>query len=783
MRHAAASFASFLLAGLVGCADALPSAAPVDVNTHDLSSARSQATLATGRTHACAVRSDGQVMCWGANDLGQLGDGTTLDRAVATPVALAQRAVSVAAGDGFSCVLEAQGGVKCFGINSRGQLGTGGFQDATAPVAVVGISNAIRISAGSAHACALLADGTARCWGAGTLGALGQGALADSTVPVPVVGNPNEPVPTAKLESIVDLDAGDDHTCAVLANGDTFCWGNFAGRASTQAGPVPIPLHLFIEPMRSISAGHGRTCASGEGGQVWCWDAATPPAEVAGETAFSLDSGAQDCLVTPSGLVRCRGANGSGEVGDGSQLPREYFVSVLGLDGALQVAAGEGFSCAQLALGGVSCWGKNDRGQLGDGSLNARAVAMPVSGLSGAWDASLSLGEWHTCAVSAGKLRCWGAGASGQLGNGLGTDSAFAVAVPSDDPLRQVAAFSSVTLALTARGKLLATGSEGMLQLFGDGVPSVTPGPTMTPKTTSLIPLPYFDKVVRLSAGSGYGCVLKATGDVSCWGDNRAPAFKEGVFTRLSSSSSSLYVAAWPTYTGLTSPLNLDLATGASHLCALRSNGQVHCRGKNDKGQLGRGTFNGALPSYEGTAEVKNLGDAIDVAAGGDHTCAVRSNGRVMCWGSNSKGQLGDGSAQRSLPSQVGALLPRAQSLALGREHTCALTSEGSVFCWGANEAGQLGNGSTTDSPVPVQVSALNDVVALDAGPANTCATRATGAVYCWGANAQGQLGDGSKVNRLVPKAVSSGKLPPKGGDRGGIDIGKGVTFRDLTLP
>jgi alpha-tubulin suppressor-like RCC1 family protein len=84
---------------------------------------------------------------------------------------------------------------------------------------------------------------------------------------------------------------------------------------------------------------------------------------------------------------------------------------------------------------------------------------------------------------------------------------------------------------------------------------------------------------------------------------------------------------------------------------------------------------------------------------------------------------------------------------------------------------------------VPVQVSALNDVVALDAGPANTCATRATGAVYCWGANAQGQLGDGSKVNRLVPKAVSSGKLPPKGGDRGGIDIGKGVTFRDLTLP
>jgi alpha-tubulin suppressor-like RCC1 family protein len=754
MRNSPFSFAFLSALGLVACAEA-PRDVALDTGDAALSVARTQPTLATGRDHACALRSDGALLCWGANDFGQLGNANLTDQPSATAVSGVSRAIAVAAGHHFTCVLDAQGTVKCFGLNSSGQLGRGSLGlGLPEPAAVSGISNAIAITAGSAHACALLADGTASCWGAGDNGRLGYGSLASSSVPRQVLG----------LTKLADIDAGNDHTCAVDTAGTTTCWGAHQGGTQVNGGDRLLPGVVAFEPARSVEAGLFQTCALGRGGQPWCWSTQDAPLELGDQTATDLDAYGHSCLVRADGSVACEGDNTAGEVGNGTQLPQESFAAVLGLDGATKVATGERFTCAQLALGGVRCWGDNTRGQLGDGSTASRAVALPVSGLGGSFDVSLGVGSGHACAVSAVKARCWGGGDSGQLGDGRGTSSLYALNVATDEPLRQLISVGSSTLALTARGTLLATGRESS-ESFADGPNRTSSQPPMS--STSLVPIASsLSGITRLASAGWYTCALIQNGDVKCWGYNgterRSGVNHEGIFAYAGFNDAVWEVtASTPTAVNdLGSDATVDLVAGSYHLCALRDDGTVRCRGRNDSGQLGRGTTitNASTPPYAAGARVTNLDDAIDVAAGSAHSCAVRANGRVVCFGDNEFGQLGDGTrSDRNLPSAVGALAPRAVSVVAGNRHSCALTSDGSVYCWGLNDVGQLGDGSTTHRSTPVRAGTLDDVVLLEAGGNTTCATRSTGAVYCWGENSLGQVGDASGVDRSTPSAVSNG--------------------------
>jgi alpha-tubulin suppressor-like RCC1 family protein len=147
--------------------------------------------------------------------------------------------------------------------------------------------------------------------------------------------------------------------------------------------------------------------------------------------------------------------------------------------------------------------------------------------------------------------------------------------------------------------------------------------------------------------------------------------------------------------------------------------------------------------------------DVISVALNSIHSCAVRMDGRVACWGDNSAGQLGDGGATRNrdLPGDVPGLGGVA-GLALGSAHTCAWLRDGTARCWGANMGGQLGTGTTVNSPSPVPVVGLTGVVQMALGT-HSCARRSDGTVRCWGFNHGGQLGDGTTVMfRTSPGAV-----------------------------
>jgi len=202
------------------------------------------------------------------------------------------------------------------------------------------------------------------------------------------------------------------------------------------------------------------------------------------------------------------------------------------------------------------------------------------------------------------------------------------------------------------------------------------------------------------------------------------------------------------------------LVAGDQHTCALvGSPGTVSCWGANGNGQLGNGSTADAVPT---PGAVGGLSDAIDVVAGGEHTCAIRAGGAVACWGYNYLGQLGNGSTRptraTSLESVVG--LADATHLAAGRYHTCALRAGGAVVCWGNNQKGELGDGTTTDRTSPVAVSGLDAATLLTAGAWHTCGATSAGGVWCWGDDLGAQLGDDRVTSDATPTPVMARGLP-----------------------
>jgi alpha-tubulin suppressor-like RCC1 family protein len=203
--------------------------------------------------------------------------------------------------------------------------------------------------------------------------------------------------------------------------------------------------------------------------------------------------------------------------------------------------------------------------------------------------------------------------------------------------------------------------------------------------------------------------------------------------------------------------LVVGIAVGGSHTCAWFTDRSARCWGSNSTGQLGDGTFSdrlapNAVPGLAGVVEIVAGGTSEEPAGG--HTCARLAKGEVRCWGDNAAGQVGDGSqTTRKTPVAVTLAAPAIQ-LSAGFNHTCAVLEGGTVACWGGNGNGQLGDGSTVPRSAPVAVRGLTNAVEVAAGNAHTCARTTDNRILCWGDNAAGKLGDGTTSQRTTPVAV-----------------------------
>ena len=203
------------------------------------------------------------------------------------------------------------------------------------------------------------------------------------------------------------------------------------------------------------------------------------------------------------------------------------------------------------------------------------------------------------------------------------------------------------------------------------------------------------------------------------------------------------------------------------HSCAIALNGRAYCWGSGNSGKLGNGsTASSRVPVAVNTSGVLAGKTIKQISAGENHTCAIASDNRAYCWGSNKNGQLGNGStADSNVPVAVnmsGALAGKTiKQMSVEFSTSCVVASDNRAYCWGSNKNGQLGNGSTADSNVPVAVNmsgalAGKTIKQILAGGDHGCVVASDDKMYCWGLNNNGELGNNSSVNSSVPVAVNT---------------------------
>ena len=194
------------------------------------------------------------------------------------------------------------------------------------------------------------------------------------------------------------------------------------------------------------------------------------------------------------------------------------------------------------------------------------------------------------------------------------------------------------------------------------------------------------------------------------------------------------------------------VSAGATHACALLVDKTITCWGQDLRGELG----NDAVSKRELTpVTVKGISGAIAVAAGDGETCALVANRTVKCWGSNTMGQLGNGSVlDHSLAPVAVSGLIAVSVISAGSGYACAVMVSGTAACWGYNGRGELGNGTTTSSATPVGVRGVTSAVGLSTGSTHACVALADESARCWGDNGYGKLGNRKVRASSVPMNV-----------------------------
>ena len=201
-------------------------------------------SISAGQAHTCAILATGVMRCWGRNNFGGLGDGTTTHRLAPVVVLSVSNAVAIGAGSNYTCALLADSTVRCWGSNNRGQLGDGTKTDWHTPVAVSGLTGAVAIAGGSSSVCVLRNDGTVRCWGLNGSGQLGDGTATNRLTPVTVSGLSNAVA--------ISSHGFGSYTCALLADGTGRCWGaNFQGQLGDSNFGVEALTPVVVPAMRS----------------------------------------------------------------------------------------------------------------------------------------------------------------------------------------------------------------------------------------------------------------------------------------------------------------------------------------------------------------------------------------------------------------------------------------------------------------------------------------------------------------------------------------------------
>jgi alpha-tubulin suppressor-like RCC1 family protein len=342
-------------------------------------------TVSVGGRHTCFLTIDGAVKCWGNNIHGELGYGSNAEEST-LPVdvsGLTHGVTALATGGFHNCAITPTG-VMCWGENEYGELGDGTTDNRNSPVKVIGLSkDIIALAAGESFSCALSRIGRVSCWGENRSGELGDGTTIDRSLPSYVKGLGDD---------IVSIAASGHHTCALTRSGSVKCWG-IDIQDDNKDGVTTPEIVSGVSNVMAIATGGVADCALIQSGTVRCWgdvslagDINNQPTDVPGlpDIIIAITGGdVHFCVLSNLGDVMCWGDNEVGQLGIGSTISWiDHPMSVPGLGGnVISISAGGAHTCAMLTSLQVKCWGWNGAGQLGDGTTDNRYLPVDVIGL------------------------------------------------------------------------------------------------------------------------------------------------------------------------------------------------------------------------------------------------------------------------------------------------------------------------------------------------------------------------------------------------------------------
>ncbi|WKW13098.1 hypothetical protein Strain138_002413 [Pseudogemmatithrix spongiicola] len=629
--------------------------------------------ISTSTATSCGLTTGGAAYCWGATTNGQLGDGGVSDGSVPAPVqgGLVFRTISVGTGTGFTqrgfaCGVTLQDDGYCWGSNENGQLGNGTTTIATVPTLVSGGLKFATIRADRGFACGLTLQGAAYCWGTGAEGQLGNGSVNPSLTPTAVVGG----------LSFIDLDLGDGTACGLSARGDVWCWGQYprgiaSGLPASSSTPVSAAFgYRFVEISANINASCGRKADA----TVWCWGngalsgggsnvAATTPQLVAGGHSFAAlarVANATRCAVDVSGAVHCWGFSVDGRLADGVNGLTPSLVS--GAINFASISGGRNHHCGLTGGGTAYCWGLNGSGQVGNGTVSPGQGSFnaPTTVVGGVTFARLErstgqvtcgitadstgycwgLTHWgdttgtptiipgghkwiaiaaslsHACGIVADSTAyCWGQNTTGVLGDSSTVARATPGPVYGGHRFTRISTNQSQSCGVVANGDIYCWGAGAGGQLGYGGTTSQTI-PTRVASTGITF--------VDVSTVIGASCGLASTGQAYCWGN--------GTLVGYGSTTNAL------TPTPVASGLSFSkLRSGANQTCGLATSGAAYCWGENYYAELGNGNTTRQLTP----APVAGGQVFVDITTGFGIGCGLTAGGQTYCWGRDVFGQRG----------------------------------------------------------------------------------------------------------------------------------------------
>jgi len=714
--------------------------------------------VSAGGDHSSYLTPTGRAWAWGGNSSGQIGDNSITSRCSPVSVRGTTRTfIKISAGFTFTTAIDKNGRAWAWGLNNVGQLGDNSTLDKCTPVSVAGSVKTFYEISSYSHTLAIDGTGQVWAWGSNSAGQLGDNTILSKRTPVSILG---------ARKTFCKISTGESHSVGLDRNGAVWCWGNngsgrLGNNDATQVSRLtPVAICGTTKTFCQIYAGGTTSYGIDKNGRLWGWGTnssgqignnstgfALTPVSILGtvKTFCKISAGTSYALaLDKNGRAWGWGFNGGGNIGDNSATQRNTPVSVRGaIKTFCDISAGiNGSAPHSLAIdrsGGIWAWGSATAGVLGNNKLIlSRNTPVSVLGTAKTF-CRVSGGSINGVVIDKnGRVWNWGSGGIGQLGNNDLINQYTPVSICGAVKTFCTIDFgSNFTIAIDKNGRAWGWGGNGS-GVLGDN--------SITSKITPVSVAGAVKTFCKISANT-HTMALDRYGRAWGWGNNFTGQL--GDFSNTSRLTPVSVAGAAKTF--------CEIAAGNGHTLGIDRYGKLWTWGFNGNGQLGDNTISSQRTPIAVGGTNKTF---CKISGGLNYSVALDRYGRAWGWGVNNSGQIGNNSqiSQRTPVSVQGAPKTFCSILA-GERHTIAIDKNGRLWAWGRGDGGDLGIGSNpTACLTPVSVAGVVKTfchIGLGQGQMSFAIDK-NGRAWGWGTNSFGALGIDAGTVIYTPVRVCS---------------------------